>query len=63
MTLLPIAQPHEGVGGGETGEHFTQMIFRFSLLYKHVKMLVQLVSIIFDCIWPRKVDVVVEKAP
>ena len=40
-----------GGGGAETGEQFTQMIFRFfSLLYKHVKMLLELVSIIMDCI-------------
>ena len=33
----------------------------FSLLYKHVKMFLELVSIIMDCIWPGKLDVDAEK--
>ena len=53
-----------GGGGAETGEHFAQIIFSiFSLLDKHVKILLQLVSILVDCIWPRNLDVDVEKAP
>ena len=46
------------------GEFYSnEFLYFFSLLYKHVKMLLELVSIIMDCIWPGKLDVDAEKAP
>ena len=49
--LFPITQPHEGGWGSRDGEHFAQIIFSiFSLLDKHVKIPLQLVTMLVDCI-------------
>ena len=61
----PYLSPMRGVGEEQRrGSILPKWLFRFfSLLYKHVKMLLELVSIIIDCIWSGKLDVDADKAP
>ena len=61
----PQISPMRGLGESRDGGTFYSNDFSrfFSLLYKHVKMLLELASIIMDCIWPGKLDVDAEKAP
>ena len=56
-TLLPITPPKDRAWGAETGEHFIQIFFLdfFLLLYRHVNTVLEVVSMMVDCIGPRRI--------